>query len=128
MCSNGQTETARLTIINTGGNHFRNSNSDEVLSRTQKTSTVQLPMVGDISLYPNPSSGEFNLDFRLQTEQNLTVELIGINGKKHAVLIEGKRASGYHHLKKDFSSLNSGIYTLLFNTSEEIITKIIVIQ
>jgi len=83
--------------------------------------------VSKISIYPNPSSGEFNLSFHAGISENATVELIGFNGQR-VWEQSGSINPGENVIKINAQSLPAGIYMLRLKTSSGDVGKKIMIN
>ncbi len=87
-----------------------------------------IPSINNIKLWPNPSSGIFELDFVLQYYQNLIVEISDLQGRILETKNLGKQIPGQYH---EFISTNlpQGIYFVTLKDSKYIsIPKKLVIQ
>ncbi len=79
-------------------------------------------------LYPNPSTGDANIQFTLDNEQNVNVEVYTLLGEKVYGDNQGKMSSGDHMITIPGSNLNSGVYIVKFTTDNTTTTKRLVIQ
>jgi endoglucanase len=68
-----------------------------------------------IQVYPNPTSGLVNLNFK--NISNVNFEVFSINGK----LI--KNYTDYRHNQVDFNYLNSGVYFIRFYVNNKVVIK-----
>ncbi|MBL7736435.1 MAG: T9SS type A sorting domain-containing protein [Chitinophagaceae bacterium] len=75
----------------------------------------------DLTIYPNPSTGKFNLLSDIKIETIYTVEVYNAVGRKVYSKDEGARVI-------DLSDLQDGVYTIRFNTVAGIIMKRIIIK
>ena len=80
----------------------------------------------NFNLFPNPSSGKFNLSFEVLNTDNVDLKLFDLSGR----LIENlkfKNTSSIFSKELDFENYNSGMYLLrISNGGKEIIKKIII--
>ena len=63
-----------------------------------------------ITVFPNPSAGSNTLQYELEKEANVKVELLSINGQVLRVLDEGRKTAGTQTLQVSLSDLTAGIY------------------
>lgn len=80
-------------------------------TNTEKLSSVQV-----ISLFPNPTNNEVQLDFNLLKKEELTIEISNIFGQ----IIKQERLwfpIGKNQLNLDFSNYTSGIYLINIKSS-----------
>lgn len=76
---------------------------------------IYLTAISHLQLYPNPSNSELNLDFILDTDQNVNLvfyDVIGNEVQKHFIL--GKQGS--NSVMLDASELSKGIYFIKVRT------------
>jgi hypothetical protein len=64
--------------------------------------------------YPNPFNPVANVVFRLDVPSNVRMDLVGMDGRSHAVLAEGLRPAGEYRVSVDASALRlaSGLYVV----------------
>ena len=75
----------------------------------------------DVSLYPNPSSGQFAVRSSQFPDLFVQVELVDLNGKVVADLFEGR--SGSDVMEFDVSHLPAGVYFCRIQSGNQSITK-----
>lgn len=79
----------------------------------------------NISIYPNPNNGIFNLDLNLENTENIVVEILDITGR----FIEKRSLfESTSQISFDLSHLNKGIYLVNIRANGEEITKKISIE
>lgn len=73
-----------------------------------------------LEIYPNPTTGNVNIEFELEKDQNVRLILLDIQGKEVLNLLDNENlSSGKHQLNYDVSDLPSGIYMMQFVTESE---------
>jgi len=80
------------------------------------------PLEFDVDVYPNPSSGDFTIDYEIVTATQISIDLITVDGKLEERLVshenihpEGKFSIA---LNKQESQLSQGVYFLVFKSSD----------
>jgi hypothetical protein len=93
------------------------SASGQVL--TEETRSVNLPTNIQVDpVYPNPFNQNAALDFYMDTDNTVTVEVFDLNGRKvHTALNEFTR-SGNHTVDLKATQLPSGIYLVKFRAGD----------
>ena len=96
--------------------------------RAQKPKEQKLmakKLVKSVNVYPNPTTGPFNLEIELNEESDVTIEIVHISGKIQSI----RRMKGDRQYILNFSNseLNAGINTITITAGNERITKKIVI-
>ncbi len=79
----------------------------------------------DFTVYPNPASNIVNMDFFLNMDETIDINLFDLNGRLiHSIATENL-ASGYHNKTLQMSGLNikAGIYLVNFRTKTNSVTK-----
>ena len=81
----------------------------------------------NLSLFPNPNSGQFELDFSLDQAAPVTVRMISIDGKEvYREQIEN--FTGKYNNYIDISGNTAGVYVLQIIQGEEILNRKVVID
>ncbi|MEL6194419.1 MAG: T9SS type A sorting domain-containing protein, partial [Bacteroidota bacterium] len=74
-------------------------------------------------LFPNPTSGEFELSYYLENSQNIRVEMFDANGRLVKTLLDKTRKNpGKHSLTSDASGFPAGMYILRLSSPELILS------
>lgn len=68
-----------------------------------------------LDIYPNPSSGIFNLSFNLETDTELVIEIFSVTGSKVFSNIDLLPAGNDNILELDLGSQEPGVYLLQIN-------------
>ena len=76
--------------------------------------------------FPNPSKTYFNIYLELPSKDNITIDLVDLNGKILNTINKQNFISESIYL--DTSSFSSGIYTLIIKTNTDWMTKKIIIN
>lgn len=81
-----------------------------------------------ISLQPNPTSGQTNFYFSLQSAQKVTIDLMDISGKVVTQILENELCStGAHQILVNTSDLQNGTYIVRLTKDKELITRKLVV-
>ena len=80
------------------------------------------------NLYPNPTSDDANIQFSLDKEQNVSIEVYNMLGQSMYSLNEGMMSSGQHTITIPGKGLTSGVYFVKFTTDNASTTQKLVIQ
>lgn len=76
--------------------------------------------VGDIEIYPNPTSNEINLRFNLVEEKNdVNVKVVNYNGQVLSTIFNGNKDNGNHTLNYSLTSFASGVYFVIISINNE---------
>lgn len=106
-----------------------NNCSSTVIRSTQEDS--ELPSTKDLQLtyFPNPITTDLNLEFSLPlTARDVTIDLLNFNGQTIENLYQSAVVTHtQHHLHKVLDNKRSGIYFIRLQTSEQIVTKKIIV-
>ncbi len=79
-------------------------------------------------MYPNPTNNNTNINFTLQKDQNVNVEVYNMLGEKVYSANQGRMSTGQHVIEINGTNLQSGVYFVRFNTDNVTTTKKLVIQ
>lgn len=90
----------------------------------------EIPEVSTVSIYPNPASEIINVDLIIRKQDNFTVQLFSMDGKKCAEIFKGELPPGKNSLiiYTRLYNLSSGVYQLKTESSSGIRVEKIVIQ
>ena len=69
----------------------------------------------DFTTYPNPFTEEINIEFFMETEEHVTIEIFDITGKRVSTLLD-KVTSGKQEIVWNGASLKSGLYFVSVET------------
>lgn len=80
-----------------------------------------------LAIYPNPSNGSFNVSFDLAQNQNVTVEVINLQGKVVNSLSVVAHA-GANNLPVNLANVATGVYFVKVQTIDGAITRRVAVQ
>jgi hypothetical protein len=81
----------------------------------------------EISAYPNPANGLINISVSTAAPGNISVTLTDMTGKEVATVFSGYKESGNLNVSYNTSALSPGVYNLTLSTSNDKMTKKIVV-
>lgn len=85
--------------------------------------------IADISIYPNPNSGNFRVNLNLETGTNLTMEVLNILGEVVYDKNYGNLPTGKQTLNIDLGSVANGIYQMRVLTEQgQVVRRLEVIR
>lgn len=64
----------------------------------------------NLSVYPNPTSGNVNVNYTLENNADVTVSVVDVAGKELYSVSEMAKAAGKYNTNVETSSFNSGVY------------------
>lgn len=80
--------------------------------------------INNIVLFPNPTSNSLNIAYRLNDNQNVTIQVFDYNGRLLNTLTENEmQMQGANSATLNTSSLSSGIYFITIKTDKTVITQ-----
>ncbi len=82
----------------------------------------------DISVYPNPASSHFLIEFYYEINGNVKILLVDNTGREVANIFEGLLYSGFHQFQVSTSALSSGVYYLSFQSDKRYNCKRVVVK
>jgi len=80
----------------------------------------------DVLIYPNPSNGDFYINYKVQKKGNVSIYLVSIDGKTIINLLSENKEQGEYSLQLNFN-LEAGSYFIKIETNNNLITKPIII-
>ena len=84
--------------------------------------------LNDIKLFPNPAKETTTLDYYLNKDSHVTINITDLNGKVVSTQINEDTSEGSYSKKLDLSKLNSGTYFVKIKSDDNSVAKKIVIQ
>lgn len=81
-----------------------------------------------VSVYPNPTNGSLRVSFNITDENEVSIALFDITGRKVNEFIQNKSMNGNQVLDLNLSDVKSGIYFLTIKTGNKSYTNKIVIR
>ena len=88
----------------------------------------QIEVLSKFEVYPNPASSSLMIDYSLEKQATIQIEVLNVLGKKQKTIFEGERKIGDHRyeLSGELDNFTSGIYFIrLIINNQAIIRKII---
>jgi hypothetical protein len=79
-------------------------------------------------VFPNPTSGLTQIDFKLSSTDNVTIELYNLMGQKVETIHSGAFAGGDHTVYFNAESINNGVYFVKVSSTDYTSTHKIMIQ
>jgi len=70
----------------------------------------------NFSFGPNPANGAISINYILQQQTNVTIDIYDTNGKLLMPLHTANEPAGVHSLTADVSALSRGVYIITINT------------
>ncbi len=104
--------TGQYSVSLTSTNNQSCSNTySEIITISEISSIQDLETVESFNLYPNPIENQFNLDVKLKSDQNLSIEIYNLNSVLLKSLKSEEKAIE-HDYEFDLAHLPQGIYIL----------------
>jgi hypothetical protein len=74
-------------------------------------------VIGSVSVYPNPMNDQASIALNLVSDNNVTVGLFDLSGKKVLSVFEGNMSAGNNTVSFSAAELNAGIYTAVVSAN-----------
>lgn len=84
--------------------------------------------ISNIKLFPNPSKEITTLNYYLNKDSRVTINITDLNGKIVSTQIYEDASEGFYSKKIDLSDMNSGTYFVKIKTNDNSVTKKLVVQ
>ena len=92
---------------------------------TSATQEIQAEVL-NLVIYPNPSNGNFSINYKIEKASKVEITLIDISGKLIKVLLSEQQLQGTYNLQFQNTNLQKGLYFIrLKNGTNLTTTKII---
>lgn len=93
---------------------------DDTPNTTPKIADTEEVLYNNLEFYPNPNSGQLNLNYELIEADFFQVSIYDFNGKLiQTLLTESKAVIGKYQTSFDISQLPKGMYYVTWRTSQE---------
>lgn len=93
---------------------------DNIVGTFENNATEQ------IDLYPNPTTGEFQLDIQLATEKEISVSIFDLTGK--AVYQQASRPVLKENLLVDLNEFSDGVYLVRVQVGEDVLMRRVILS
>lgn len=77
----------------------------------------------NLDIYPNPSNGNSHLTYRLESDDNILVELVSVVGQRVSIVTNGAQAAGSHSLDLGTQDLAKGVYLVRMTSSHGTVVR-----
>ena len=84
--------------------------------------------LNDIKLFPNPAKETTTLDYYLNKDSHVTINITDLNGKVVSTQINEEATEGSYSKKLELIELNSGTYFVKIKTDDNSVTKKLIVQ
>jgi hypothetical protein len=96
------------------------------ITSTPALNVVSIEKKGALNVYPNPTTGELNVDVKLATQDEIVITVYNALGQEVSQVKDAKVLGGNYKL--DFSKLAKGIYHIQVVGGGETMTKKVVLR
>lgn len=115
----------KIVNVTDGGNNLYVDNINLGANITSVNETERT--VSDVLIYPNPTSGNFSIEYQLTKNEDITIEMTDVLGREVYKTIHKAQAVGLN--KQEVNTLlKCGVYNITVKTGNATINKIIIIN
>jgi hypothetical protein len=103
-----------------GGNDARDMNITPTMGIVEVKKVQQIVIIKGLEkliVYPNPNQGEVVVEFKVQVDSDVDINVTDMVGKKVLEILNQKMPSGEYKYLVKLDSLNNGMYIMSFQTS-----------
>ena len=72
-----------------------------------------------MKVFPNPTSGEFNIDFSVKEDGNVNLSVINTAGDLQKIIIDKKMSKGSYRYNCNINNLSNGIFITSLNAKDQ---------
>ncbi len=101
---------------------------DDVNVASSTVSTNDVSVVNDLKVFPNPATTNVNLQFSLENNEDMNINVMNALGQVVEVVSAGNLASGEHNLSVNTEDFTAGIYFVNFSNGATSTTKRFVVS
>jgi hypothetical protein len=95
---------------------------DSIVLESIASSINEVPVIGSVSLFPNPAQGSFTLSYQLKEASETEITALGMDGTRN-LLWKGQQAQGQQQLQLNTTALAGGVYVLGIQSGTQLITR-----
>lgn len=110
-----------------GNNPFNGSQKLTVFKTFNTTNTNAVDLAENLSVYPNPATDNFTIEFDLVEATKLDINLMNAIGQKVTTIEAGNFNGGEHLINVNTADLPAGTYFVTFRSDAGITTKTITV-
>jgi hypothetical protein len=77
----------------------------------------------ELSIFPNPTTGEVNISFTLKEEKEIKIELFNSLGQIVKTVSQQKFTTGKNQINFPTENLSKGIYHIKFSVGDDVVTR-----
>lgn len=92
------------------------------------TAVNDIPALSGLNIYPNPSFGEFNVDFTLDEPETVVFEIYDLTGRLIRSTAQEQLGSGNHLRTFGLDGVHPGVYHFSIKAASGVISRRIVVQ
>ena len=81
----------------------------------------------DVLIYPNPSTKDFSIDYKLDKPSEINISILSLNGSLIETILSEKKSKGEYSIKWENKNLKSGIYFIKIRNNNSSETKKVII-
>jgi len=115
----------RFSAIDGSGNKAQDYTKYVDVSYCETYSINDNDLAGNIALYPNPTSGQFNLEVELNSLEQLTINIVNVLGEV-VLEVENNEVLNSSY-KVDLSEFSNGVYYVSIKTANSVMVKQVVL-
>ncbi len=93
---------------------------------TTKVDNSRISENPDLLIYPNPSNGNFNINYQVKQSSNVNIYIVSMDGKTIINLLSGIKEKGEHTIRFTHN-LDTGSYFVKIEINNNITTKKLII-
>ncbi len=77
---------------------------------------IDISVIPNIQLYPNPANSPVTLEFTLRQSQNVQLEILSLTGETVSFNDLGFLTEGHHQVMQNIAGINPGLYLIVLST------------
>ena len=108
-------------------NPFSGAQKLTVFKTFNTTNTNAVDLAENLSVYPNPATDNFTIEFNLAEATKLDINLMNAIGQKVSTIEAGNFNGGEHLINVNTANLAAGTYFVTIRSEEGITTKTITV-